>query len=219
MAPTEDANTSMEVDEPSTEKKKVIQTSVSAEGTSKYPNMELAQKIHRLTVKMDAETKEAAGISATLSASVEAEVAGEEVENPYLYRELKETMGWLILSDTDLTAMEVMHSKKVEELEAKVEEAKESAGDMEVLEARFEVARFAAKSLNKEQALEAYEKILTLPKLSSGKTIDGLMECARVSSFHGDTAKTSELIERVSVKMELQLYLWLFHLPNFAFSQ
>lgn len=206
MTPTHDTTTSMEVDEASTEKKKGVQTSAFAEGTSKYPNMELAQKIHRLTVKVDAETKEAAGISATLSALVEAEVAGEDVENPHLYRELRDTLGWLMLSDNDLAEMEAKHSKKVEELEAKVEEAKESAGDMEVLEARFAVARFAAKSLNKEQALEAYEKVLTLPKLSSGKTIDGLMECARVSSFHGDTSKTSELIERVSVKTELKLY-------------
>jgi len=86
----------------------------------------------------------------------------------------------------------------MEELEAKVEQAKESAGDMEVLDARFEVARFAAKSLNKDEALEGYEKVLSLPKLSSGKTIDALMECARVASFHGETGKASDLIERAS---------------------
>jgi hypothetical protein len=199
MVPKDDAYTNMEVDEPVTEKKKAIQPSASAEGASKYPNMHLAQKIHRLTVTMDAEAKHAAGISETLSASVEAEIAGDDVENPSMYRALKETLGWSLLSDDDLTAMDAKHKKTLEELEAKVDEAKESAGDMEVLEARVEVARFAAKSLNKEAALEAYEKVLSLPKLSSGKTIDALMECARVASFHGDTAKTSELIERVSL--------------------
>ena len=147
---------------------------------------------------MDAEAKEAAGTSVNLSAEVEAEIAGADVENPSLYRELRESLMWSTLSDTDLTAMEAKHKKTMEELEAKVEQAKESAGDMEVLDARFEVARFAAKSLNKDEALEGYEKVLSLPKLSSGKTIDALMECARVASFHGETGKASDLIERVS---------------------
>jgi len=66
-----------------------------------------------------------------------------------------------------------------------VEEAKESAGDMEVMDARVQVARFAAKSLTKDEALEAYKKLLELPKISSGKKIDALMESSRVASFYG----------------------------------
>jgi hypothetical protein len=72
---------------------------------------------------------------------------------------------------------------------------------MEVLAARFEVARFAAKSLGKDTAYAAYDKLLALPKLSSGKIIDAVMECARVASFYSDTKKNGELVDKVSYKM------------------
>jgi 26S proteasome regulatory subunit N7 len=83
-----------------------------------------------------------------------------------------------------------------EQLEAKVDEAKGNAGDMEVLAARFEVARFAAKSLGKDLAYAANDKLLALPKLSSGKIIDAVMECARVASFYSDTKKNGELVDK-----------------------
>lgn len=92
--------------------------------------------------------------------------------------------------------MDEENKKTLAELEQTVEVAKENAGDMEVLDARFAVARFCAKSMSKEEALEAYDKVLNLPKLSSGKTIDALMEAARVASFHGDTKKNKDLIDR-----------------------
>ena len=90
------------------------------------------------------------------------------------------------------------HTNKLKELEDKVNEAKESAGDMEVMDARIEIARFAAKSLDKDTALDAYKQLLELPKISSGKKIDSLMESSRVASFYGDTAKSNEFIESVS---------------------
>mmetsp|Transcript_35567 Transcript_35567/g.52978 ORF Transcript_35567/g.52978 Transcript_35567/m.52978 type:complete len:424 (-) Transcript_35567:124-1395(-) len=199
----------MEVDSPEkepekeTKKKSEGQPSASEESASKYPDMDLAQKIHKLfVVKSGLVDAAEVGIPADMSSSVEKEVMGEEVENPSLYRSLQTVHGWSALSDADLTAMDSKNEKKIEELEKKVEEAKESAGDMEVLDARFEVARFAAKSLSKEKALEAYDKVLALPKLSSGKTIDALMEAARVASFYSDTKKTSELIERAKVLAE-----------------
>ena len=102
------------------------------------------------------------------------------------------------LSETDLLALEAKHAKHLEELEAKVEEAKESAGDMEVMDARVKIARFAAKSLSEDQALVAYKKLLDLPKVSSGKKIDAMMESSRVASFYGDIAKSDEFIESVS---------------------
>ena len=177
--------------------------SASEENASKYPDMALAQQIHLLCMvsgpspSLDKEGAAAKGVAPELSKQVMDQVAGEEVENPSLYKSVKATLGWDKLSEADLKAMEEKHEKTMEELEKKVEEAKESAGDMEVLAARLEVARFAAKSLTKEAALEAYEKVLALPKLSSGKKIDALMESSRVASFYGDTKKDGELIEKV----------------------
>jgi len=205
----------MDVDTPSTEekpadapKKKVVNPSASAETASKHPDMDLAQSIHKLTMlggpepHLDADEAKAVGIPDDLTETVMKAVGGEEVENPSLYRHLKSTLGWdarpSVLSDDDLAAMDSKHKKTLEELEKKVDEAKENAGDMEVLDARFEVARFAAKSLSKDEALESYGKVLALPKLSSGKTIDATMESARVSIFHGDTKKSAELIAKAS---------------------
>jgi 26S proteasome regulatory subunit N7 len=79
------------------------------------------------------------------------------------------------------------------------------------LDARFAIARFAAKSLSKDEALDAYDKVLALPKLSSGKTIDALMESARVASFYGDTTKNASIIDRVSLHIFLPGHL---HIPK-----
>jgi len=181
------------------------QPSAAAESASKYPDMVLAQTIHRATVAaalVDANEAGKVGITGDLQEKVMAEVA-TELENPSLYRHLQSVLPYNGLTDANLAALDEKHKKTMEELEQKVEEAKESAGDMEVLDARLEIARFAAKSLSKEEAIEAYDKVLALPKLSTGKQIDALMEESRVASFYGDTQKNAELIERVSVMMRL----------------
>ena len=166
--------------------------SASAEAASKYPKMDLAQRIHKLLMIVSGNM---VGDSSLLMEDVKKEIL-EELENPSLYRVLQEPLGWETVSDLD--KMEEKHSATLISLEKLVEDAKENAGDMEVLDARLEVARFAAKSCGKDVALEMYDKVLELPKLSTGKTIDALMECARVASFHGDLKKNAALIERVS---------------------
>ena len=95
--------------------------------------------------------------------------------------------------------MEKQNKEKIQELEKKVEDAKENAGDMEVLDARFEVAKFAAKSCSKEEASEAYQKVLDLPKLSSGKQMDALMEKSRIASFYGDMVSNAEVLKKVCI--------------------
>lgn len=151
------------------------------------------------------ENPSAVGISSNLPQQVMKKIASDEIENPILYKHLKETVlkgtafeNAAVLSEDELSAMIAKHRDHIVELEKKVEEAKDNAGDMEVLAARFDVARFAAKSMSKEDALDAYEKVLALPKLSTGKTIDATMESARVASFYGDTKKTGELVEKAS---------------------
>jgi hypothetical protein len=170
------------------------QASASEESASPHPDMEFAQEIHKLTVK-------SVGVDAEFQQKVFKTIA-EELENPSLYRLLQTNLQVQagILSEADLTAMQDKHAKHVEELEAKVEDEKESAGDMEVMDARVEIARFAAKSLSKEEALEAYKKLLDLPKISSGKKIDSLMESSRVASFYGDLDKSFEFIDSVRKK-------------------
>jgi hypothetical protein len=165
--------------------------SASEESASPHPDMEFAQEIHKLTVK-------SVGVDAEFQHRVFKKIA-EEFENPSMYRLLQTTLNVQagILSEADLTAMQDKHAKHVEELEASVEDAKENMGDMEVMDARVEIARFAAKSLSKDEALEAYKKLLDLPKISSGKKVDSMMESSRVASFYGDTDKSFEFIDSV----------------------
>jgi 26S proteasome regulatory subunit N7 len=192
----------------------------------KNPNMSLAQSIHRMLVIVNGTLEDPAAVrlSKSLPETVMKMIAGPEVENPSLYRYLKETVllssfskySFDLLNEEKLTAMEATHRITLEQLEAKVEEAKESAGEMEVLATRFEVARFAAKSLGKEEAIAAYDKLLALPKLSSGKIIDAVMECARVASFHGDTKKNGELVDKVCRSFHHSRFPLLFR-PFFAY--
>lgn len=178
--------------ESSSEKKdkKLGQPSASEETASPYPKMDLCQKLHRLK----------AGKS-DLGESVFKEIT-EDLENPSLYRlivsSLTDSMdtGSASLSDVELDKMKEGHEAKMKELEEAVETAKENAGDMEVLDARIQVARFASKSLSEKEAMEAYEKVLELPKLSSAKRIDAHMEMARVASFYGSTTKADECIAK-----------------------
>jgi 26S proteasome subunit RPN7 len=168
--------------------KKQGQPSASEETASPYPEMGLAQTIHKLIVK-------APGVDA----SALFEKISTELENPSLYRHLQSTIGGGSLSEDALKEMEEKNAKRLEELEQKVGEAKENAGDMEVMDARVAIARFAAKVFSKEEALKAYQDLLDLPKVSSGKKIDAMMESSRVASFYGDHSKSEAFIDGVSV--------------------
>ena len=184
-------------------KKTLGQPSASEESAAKYPVMDLCQKMHRLTTHV---------AEPGLQEEVFEQIA-TELENPALYKHLQKTLNvydGLPLTEKGLVDMEAKHTKHMEELNAKVEEAKESAGDMEVLDARMEIARFAAQSLSEEQALEAYKGVLDLPKISSGKKIDCLMESSRVASFYGDTSKSDEFIESVSAMPHFLLIMTCF---------
>jgi len=201
-----EGSSNMEVDVPETITKKKDENkaaSAGAEASSKYPDMNLAQSIHKVNMmsgpkpQISTSGMEAVSISSNLNEVVLKQVV-EELENPSLYRHLA-SLQWdgTVVSDGELDAMDEKNTATMKSLEEKVEEAKENSGDMEVLDARFEVARFAAKSLSKDEALGAYKKILDLSKLSSGKTMDALMESAKVASFHGDVKKNAELVEKI----------------------
>lgn len=181
-----------------TKKAKLGQPSASEDSASPYPDMELAQHIHKLTLKaFHGETGDEDG--SNLQTKVLTRIR-EELENPSLYEYVESSLGVTtgIWSIEDIAAKKESNTKMVQTLEEKVDDAKESAGDMEVMDARIEIARFAAKSLTEDEALEAYKKLLNLPKISSGKKIDAVMESSRVSSFYGDSKNASESIDQAN---------------------
>lgn len=104
----------------------------------------------------------------------------------------------LYQSSTNLETLSTSNKTQINELEEKVKNQKENAGDMEVLDARIEYARFVAQTGTKEDALKGYELVLDLPKLSSGKVMDSLMECVRICSFYGDISGIGGYMEKIS---------------------
>jgi 26S proteasome regulatory subunit N7 len=174
-----------------------VTPSASGESAAKYPDMKLAQSIHQVVMMNQGKISKTSD-NEKLAEQVVKQVV-EDMGNPSLYRHLKTVFQ---LSDTiaeaELVSMKEKNDETMKKLEEKVEDAKENSGDMEVLDARFEVAKFAAKALSKDEALEAYEKVLALPKLSSGKIMDALMESSRIASFYDDLVKNAELVQKIS---------------------
>jgi 26S proteasome regulatory subunit N7 len=162
--------------------------------------MALCQDIHKLVVGAipDGMTSD------ELATKILREIA-TDLENPALFdfvttkahASVTAAAADSIWSPSDRTAKVAENAKHQEELNAKVVEAKEQAGDMEILDARVELSRFAAKSLTEADALAANAELLELPKISSGKKIDALMESSRVSSFYGDHKKAADFVEKV----------------------
>ncbi len=129
----------------------------------------------------------------------------EPLLNAALYRHLQSTLGYNksdALSEENLTAIETHHESIIKVLRENITKAKDEAGDMEVLHAHMEVARYCAKCTTKEVALSAYEEVVALPKLSIGKKLDAYLEMTRVSSFWGDWKTMNETLAKAAKVIE-----------------
>jgi len=114
---------------------------------------------------------------------------GESLLNPSLYRHLRSTLSYAspsALSESDLDALTAHHESVLSSLRSAITRASDEAGDMEVLRASMDVARYAARCCDMGAAADAYRAVLALPKLSAGKRLDAHLEMARVCSFWGD---------------------------------
>jgi hypothetical protein len=129
----------------------------------------------------------------------------EPLLNAALYRHLQSTLGYDksdALSEANLTTIETHHESIIQALRENITKAKDEAGDMEVLHAHMDVARYCAKCTNKEMALSAYEEVVALPKLSIGKKLDAYLEMTRVSSFWGDWKSMNETLAKAAKVIE-----------------
>ena len=203
-----------------------VNPSAGSETAAKYPNMSLAQSIHRAVLLADPNSKFTAETFTAAIASdsndvndvndanaadkspdtLVADVYNEVItimQNPSLYKHLAPLLGWdnqesvYHTSESHLLQLETKHIQQIKKLEEKVEQAKENAGDMEVLDARLDIAKYAAKCMTKEDGLNGYQKVLDLEKLSSGKVMDALMEKSRIASFYGDMGVNKGVIDKV----------------------
>ena len=102
----------------------------------------------------------------------------------------------------DLQQMKARNDTRRHELVAAIQVATESAGDMEVLDAHIALAQYMAQAYGPVATIAAYETILALPKVSSGKKIDLLMAVARITSFYSDIAGTDDYLQRAMTLAE-----------------
>eukprot|EP00571_Detonula_confervacea_P016682 CAMPEP_0172309772 /NCGR_PEP_ID=MMETSP1058-20130122/10618_1 /TAXON_ID=83371 /ORGANISM="Detonula confervacea, Strain CCMP 353" /LENGTH=471 /DNA_ID=CAMNT_0013022455 /DNA_START=166 /DNA_END=1581 /DNA_ORIENTATION=+ len=122
----------------------------------------------------------------------------EPLLNAALYRHLQTILSYSsanALTEDNLNTLSSHHETILKSLNDAVTQAKEEAGDMEVLHAYMDIARYSAKSSTKESAVEAYAAVLALPKLSVGKKLDAHLELARVCSFWNDYKKMKETLD------------------------
>jgi len=137
------------------------------------------------------------------ASSDETKKEDEPLLNAALYRHLQTILSYSsgTLTEDNLTTITTHHETILKSLNDEVTKAKEEAGDMEVLHAYMDIARYSAKSSTKESALSAYEAVLALPKLSVGKKLDAHLEMARVCSFWGDYRKMKNTLDGAAKAM------------------
>lgn len=182
-----------------------------------YPDMSLCQKMHQLTSTVR-DSKSNASNPGRIELEIEVfEQIAVELDNPSLYRKLQTqlyesdmdtsvgssmTSSAVKLTADNIKDMETKVRTRMDELEKAVEDAKENAGDMEILQGKIDLAREAGKSGSEAQALQRYQDVLDLPKLSSGKKMDALLESARVASFYNDTSSCDKHLKEAQKLLE-----------------
>jgi hypothetical protein len=126
----------------------------------------------------------------------------EPLLNPSLYRHLQSTLSYYhspsALTDTQLQTLTSHHESMIQAFNDAITKAKDEAGDMEVLHAHMDMARYHAKCSTKEEALAAYQAAISLPKLSVGKKLDAHLEMARVCSFYSDYKRMKETLSEAA---------------------
>jgi len=210
--PPTDTDTDTPVEEEKEESKEAEPSKKEEEGgAAEYPDMKLAQDVHKLahiytTSTTSSSNKEEAsdtmGITNLDEFTTNILTKITQMKNPTYMTQIQTLISLpsshpLYQSPSQLETLKTENKLYLESLEQKVKDQKEAAGDMEVLDARLAFAKYSAMSGSKEEALEGYELVLKLPKLSSGKIMDALMECVRICSFYGDLKGTSTYMEKI----------------------
>eukprot|EP00614_Pseudopedinella_elastica_P013328 CAMPEP_0172587242 /NCGR_PEP_ID=MMETSP1068-20121228/6316_1 /TAXON_ID=35684 /ORGANISM="Pseudopedinella elastica, Strain CCMP716" /LENGTH=404 /DNA_ID=CAMNT_0013382191 /DNA_START=71 /DNA_END=1285 /DNA_ORIENTATION=+ len=141
-----------------------------------FPDMGLAQKAFKLDCA-DAGSREA------VKAEVMAMVTADSMA-PF-YEVLCSRHSWMV--DTKLLdEIKAANAAELEKLEAALKDAKENQGEMEVLDGLLAIGQFYARIGDKANTNKAYDVIIEMPKVSTGKRIDAQMHKLRCALFFMD---------------------------------
>ena len=109
--------------------------------------------------------------------------------------ELCERFGWT-RDEGAVKRMREANERRLREIDAKIEDAKENLGDVEVRDAMYERARFYASVGECEKACEAYEE--TEEKTASvGQKMDGAFAMMRVRFSRLELQEVKKLIAKI----------------------
>jgi 26S proteasome regulatory subunit N7 len=96
-----------------------------------------------------------------------------------------------------------VNESKLQAIENKYQEAIQTAGDMEVLDALFSKATHFAKTGSWDASIVIYDEILNKPKTSTGKKIDAMMSKARIAIYRMDIPTLNTLITEAKRLIEI----------------
>ncbi|CAM9571317.1 unnamed protein product [Ectocarpus sp. 12 AP-2014] len=99
--------------------------------------------------------------------------------------------------------MKEVNEAEKERISETLKAAEEGEGDMEVLDAQFEMAKMWASVGDKTAAYAAYETITEKAKISTGKKIDAIMAKTRVALFHLDTPQVKAGLDAAKKMIDL----------------
>jgi len=167
----------------------------SDENAKQNPNLELSNMILLIENKL----KRNENIEEMKKKLIDSIIADSMAS---LYTHVCEKFSWLI-DESSLKTMKDANIVSMTDLEKKIVDATENAGDTEVLEGMFAKARFSSSVGDWPESVSAYDDILKRPKLSTGKKIDATMEKARISLFLLDFKQMKVLITETKKYIDL----------------
>uniref|UniRef100_A0A1B0CS96 26S proteasome non-ATPase regulatory subunit 6 n=1 Tax=Lutzomyia longipalpis TaxID=7200 RepID=A0A1B0CS96_LUTLO len=161
------------------------------QGLEKNPNLELAQLKFLLSLPEHRNDKEIQG--KLMNAIREDNMA-------QFYEEVCKDLGWPV-DQALLTKMKETNEKKLEELNAVIEDAEKNLGEMEVREANLKKSEFLCRIGDKEGAISAFRK--TYDKtVSLGHRLDIVFHNIRLGLFYLDHDLITRNIEKAKILIE-----------------
>ncbi|EDS39093.1 26S proteasome non-ATPase regulatory subunit 6 [Culex quinquefasciatus] len=161
------------------------------QGLEKNPNLELSQIKFLLTLPEHNQDK---ALVDKLLTAIKADNMG-----PW-YEEVCKDLGWTV-DQKLLGEMKELNRKKVEELDAVIEDAEKNLGEMEVREANLKKSEYLCRIGDKEGAISAFRK--TYDKtVSLGHRLDIVFHNIRIGLFYLDHDLITRNIEKAKTLIE-----------------
>lgn len=166
--------------------------SKDADAALRAAEVKLGIPMHLAQLKFQLSIPDADGVDAQAVKAEALAIITEDEMGPY-YESMCTELGWT--PDAELSArFKAANEKELKEKTAKIEDAKENFGEVEVLDAIVALADFHARIGNKDEALKMYLEPKE-QKQSLGQKIDMILKAIRVCLVHGDLAQAKTHIE------------------------